>query len=362
MNKLFDKVYGSLIGSAIGDAMGGPVEGFTFEKIKEKYGIIEDLIDYDSEIIIAPHGPYSLTAGSYTDDSRMSKLFSKAIIKKSGIPTKNDLSKMYCEEFLNAKDLLTKEFLEEYYEKAIYKDDKACFGGQPTNGAIMGIAPFGVISPCNPYKALCDSFDSLFMAEGYARYSTAFAAAAISSAFTPNIALDDILTSSLDAIKKHKALVEGPHWKNSNMYPSVGMKNENLVQECWSIGEKYHDIIKMQKPLRDTVVQQFFADASETLSIAMAFIKASDGNFEKSVIGCTNFGRDNDSTASVAGAITGAYNGASAIPSKWIDLIESNNPKPSFYDLSKDLVKIIESNNKQQFAIADSVNYLINGN
>lgn len=360
MNNLFDKVYGALIGAAIGDAMGGPVEGFTYEKIKEKYGIVEDLIDYDPEIKIAPHGPFSLTAGSYTDDSRMSKLFAKSIINKKGVPTKNELTKLFYEEYFRSDDLLTKEFLEEYVEKAIFKEDKTCFGGQPTNGAIMGIAPFGVISPCNPLKALTDSFDTLFMAEGYARYSTAFAAASISSAFIPNISVDGILSESLDAIKKHKSYIEGPHWQNSNMYPFVGMKNENLVTECWKIGDKYKNIVEMQKPLRDIVVQQFFADAAETLSIAMAFIKASDGDFSKSVIGCTNFGRDNDSTASVAGAIAGSYNGANKIPSKWIDLVENNNPEPSFYDLSKELVKIIEFNNEENCKITENISCLIN--
>ena len=39
-SKLFDKIYGCLAGSRVGSAMGAPPEGWSMEKIAEKYGVI----------------------------------------------------------------------------------------------------------------------------------------------------------------------------------------------------------------------------------------------------------------------------------------------------------------------------------
>ena len=63
----------------------------------------------------------------------------------------------------------------------------------------------------------------------------------------------------------------------------------------------------------------------EELPIALAFIVISDGKFEESIFGATNYGRDNDSIAGMAGGIMGALNGAHKIRNDWIDTIKRSN-------------------------------------
>ncbi len=356
--KLFKKIYGALIGSAIGDVMGGPVEGLTFEKIKERYDVVDTLLPY-GDVPVSAHGPFDTCVGAYTDDSRMSKIFASAIIKKGDVANSNDLALEFTKRYHNAKSQIEKDFLEEYYYKAIYKERKEIFGGQPTNGAIMGIAPYGVINACNVQKAHDDAFEASFMALGYARYATAMAAAAISSAMKENSGVHSIIEDMIKAATNHKTKVEGTAFPTWYMYDDVGRKAENLVLKCVKVAEKYSDIFSVQKELRKTVAQDFFADGAETLAIALAFVTLANGNFERAIIGCVNFGRDNDSSASVAGAITGALCGVDAIPEKWIQTVENANEGPPFESIAQSLYEIVVNNHKQNLHNASLLGKLI---
>lgn len=60
---LQDKIKGALYGFAIGDAMGATTEFMDENKIKEKYGIVKDVIG---------GGWLDIIAGDVTDDTEMS--------------------------------------------------------------------------------------------------------------------------------------------------------------------------------------------------------------------------------------------------------------------------------------------------
>ncbi len=340
---LFDKIYGSLIGSAIGDAMGGPVECLHYETIQKNYGFVDDLLPYN-DVKTSAHGPFELHAGAYTDDSRMSKILAGCIINKNGCATSKDVAKGFIDYYYSATNELEKDFMEEYYLKAIYTADKEVFGGQPTNGAIMGIAPFGIISACNPQKAHDNTFEAMFFATGFARYATAMAAGGIARAMCKGATHLDVEAAMLNVAKEHKKHLDGARWRTSFLYEGVAQKSENLVKKAIDIAEKYDDVVSIQKELYDGIVQEFFADAAESLAIAAAFLHVGKGDFTKTITGCVNFGRDNDSSASIAGAMAGALNGASAIHKEWIDLVEAANKGPTFYELATKLHKIIVDN------------------
>lgn len=359
MDRLFDRVYGALIGAAIGDAMGGPVEMYHYEEISKKFGWINTLMPYGEDISIGAHGPWAKDAGTYTDDSRMSKLFCKAIIEKNGACISGDLRKMYAKEYHLANEGLEKSFLEEYYYKAMYGESKQVFGGQPTNGAIMAIAPFGVIHPCDPQRAHDEAFESMFIVEGYSRYSAAMAAAAISAAMIPKITPTQIIDMMMDSIKNHKSRVEGHLWSSSSLYQSVGLKNELLVKKTIEIALKHKNTKTLQKELYDVVCQQFVADGSESLAIALCMFVASEGDYRGTVEGCVNFGRDNDSSASVGGALAGAFCGAHMIPAQWIELVEKVNPVPNFEYLAKKICEIIRHDYFRMYAVIQNMDILL---
>jgi ADP-ribosylglycohydrolase len=333
LEKLFDKIYGALIGSAIGDAMGGPVEGLHYSEISKKYGKVETLLPY-TEVTPSYHGPFATIPGAYTDDTRLSILFANAIIHSGGIPKKGDIAHALADYFFNSKTEMERGFIEEYYLKAMYGDTKEVFGGRPTNGGIMGIAPLGAIFPCDPDEAFSQIFQTLFISTGSARSASAFAAALIAGAMKPDAVWNNVMEEAFSAAGRYKYSVEASGWRNSELYPIVAVKTEQMARMAMKLGSGAKSVYSFNEELYKAVVQPFFADSSESLAIAVAMFCAAKGDFKLTVQGCVNFGRDNDSSAAVGGAIAGALCGASGIPSNWIETVENANPRMSASSLA----------------------------
>ncbi|MBI9106675.1 MAG: ADP-ribosylglycohydrolase family protein [Spirochaetales bacterium] len=333
---LQDKVYGGIIGSAIGDAMGGPVEGLSCQEIEAGYGRLCELLPYEKNRI-NPHGPFAAEAGCYTDDTRMSIILCRAAIRACGAPLRGHVAEAIIDYSRNAANALERSFIDEYSLKAIHAGDKEAFGGRPTNGGIMGIAPLGLIYPCDPVRAYEETFRNLFISTGTARSASALAAAMIAGAMKIGADADSAVNDALKAASAYKKKVEGRYWRTSNLYPIASLKAEQLLERAAELGIKYRDPFAFQEELYGLVVQPFFADGSETLAIAAAMFTAAGGDFNGTVTGCVNFGRDNDSSASVGGAAAGALIGASRINREWISAVEAANPAPLPYDDLKDL-------------------------
>ena len=324
---LYDRIYGALIGSAIGDAMGGPVEGLSFDEIARKHGRVETLLPYD-DVVPSYHGPFSTEAGAYTDDTRISVLLGQAAVRSGGPPGRGDIAHACAEYYFRARLDMERGFIEEYYLKGIHGGDKEVFGGRPTNGGIMGIAALGALFPVDPEAAFDHVFRNLFLSTGSARTASALAAAMIAAAMRPGTTWERVMEDAFAACSRYKRRVEASGWRNSELYPIVAVKAEQLARTGMEMGASAASVDNLRQNLYDAVVQTFFADGSETLALASAMFAAARGDFRETVIGCVNFGRDNDSSAAVGGALAGALCGASAIPGEWIDTVERANPEP----------------------------------
>ena len=77
----------------------------------------------------------------------------------------------------------------------------------------------------------------------------------------------------------------------------------------------------------------------EELPIALGMLVVSGGSYREGVLGGVNYGRDSDSIATMTGAISGALNGVSGIPSEWLTRVESASRR-NFEALSKSLAVI----------------------
>jgi ADP-ribosylglycohydrolase len=71
-------------------------------------------------------------------------------------------------------------------------------------------------------------------------------------------------------------------------------------------------------PLHKALWTEYKAAAPEAVASAFAVVKLAKGDFQKAIIYGANFGRDADTIAAIAGAISGAMNGVSKIPEAWI--------------------------------------------
>ncbi len=331
---LFDKVTACLYGGAIGDALGAPAEWKLPPQIRERYGYIADFVEpWD--------GPSELGKGygRYTDDSHMIQVLSRIYIEagdhldafqfaKRVIPLIAE-EKRWVPEF--GKEMLLMERLF-YPEKWLYMrlalanaDPRQGGVGNMVNcGAAMYAAPVGIVNAADPLNAYREAVD-IFSAhqQSYGLEAAAVLAACIAEALKPRATVDSIVATAMEFAKEGTqkaiaAVVEKARqysdWKaaidplREAMRPFDGSAELNTMRgngtNHWT-------------PSREHSIEE--------VPIALGFLVVTGGDFEASIFGGANYGRDNDSIASMAGSLTGALHGTKAIREGWMRQIDIAN-------------------------------------
>jgi ADP-ribosylglycohydrolase len=353
---LFDKIHASMLAAAIGDAMGGPVEGWHYQQIVEKYGVVEGLLPYDR----APdyHAHFASAPGTVTDDTRLKHILCQAIISRGDLPRRGDFVKACTDAYYAAGTDLERGFLEEYVLAGIYGEAKLIWGGQPTNGFIMANSPLGLVCACQPEAAFLLSYEVDFISGGYARYSSAIAAAAVAAAMRPGATLTSTIDEALAASLTHRA--EGELTRQWHWYDHVFKMNERLVETAVEIAARHRDVFSLRSEYYEKLqVSPLGSEAAQTLAVALGMLVAADGNLRQAIIGCVNYGRDNDSYATLAGAIAGAMHGTTAIPAEWRHTLEGANPEPDMRTLSLGLAQVACQRHQQMRAVTTAVDQLL---
>jgi ADP-ribosylglycohydrolase len=121
------------------------------------------------------------------------------------------------------------------------------------------------------------------------------------------------------------------------------------------IATRHSDVFSLRAEYYEKLqISTFGPEAAQTLAVALGMLVAAGGDLAQTIIGCVNYGRDNDSYASVAGAIAGALHGTSAIPAGWRSTVEQANPEPDMRDLSLGLAEVAwRRQQKMQAVTAD---------
>lgn len=354
---LFKKVYGCMIGGAIGDALGGPVEGRerTVEGLRETYGEIDELMPYERPI--GYHAHFHKAAGAYTDDTRVKHLLCQAIIEAGGMPRAGDLGHVLARAYHHAPDELHEGLIEEYYLKAIWGRDKVIFSGEPTNGAIMSNSPIGLIAACRPDDAYQAGFDLAFLTDGYAKTASAMMVAAIAEAMNPDATIDSIVSATRESHLAFAARREGPRWGNLEWKYDP---NLHFLDQGIEIAKAADSYVEVQERLYDTLEWgHLFSEATHTLVVPMAMFVHCEADFKRSLIACVMYARDNDSYASVVGALIGAYHGVDVIPADWIATVIEANPEADMVALSEQLTQIIIDEHRKTRQSLDALGALI---
>jgi ADP-ribosylglycohydrolase len=77
------------------------------------------------------------------------------------------------------------------------------------------------------------------------------------------------------------------------------------------------------------------------------------GDFEQSIFGAANYGRDNDSIAGMAGSIAGALHGTKAIRPNWMQQIDTAN-RVELKKYAEGLTALVVNLQRQQLAAAQA--------
>jgi ADP-ribosylglycohydrolase len=355
---ILDAVYGCLIGGAIGDALGAPVEGWYWHEIRERYGKVTELMPGFGNT-----GPcYGGTTGErygdaydgpeprvgwFSDDTTMRHYLCLAIARKGGRVTPDDYRDVLVEK-LNPNRVWTNERALLWKLKAGVNPWDSGRGQIPAGCATMAIAPIGIINAGNPAQAYQDGFNIAFVdQEGHNRDGAATMAAGVAAAFGPGATVKDVI----EAMAEHSSYL-------MRRAIELTMDLAYASDTVDAFAERYYarmlDWSCPAPPGRRWDKDHFFSgNTVELVPITMAILHLCGGDVNLSMIEAASFGRDCDTTASMAGAIAGAMQGASAIRQDWIQTLEEANedffeeverdPKANFHSMARRLVAALRA-------------------
>ncbi len=287
-----DRFIGCLLGVAIGDALGMPVEGWSGEAIRMRYGVLSDF---------QPSPSRGLRAGQFTDDTQMMLMHAESIVATGRIDG-DDLAHRFV-AWLRSGDVRgigvsTLRSIRRL-ERGIHWHESGQTGKFAAgNGVAMRIAPVGLFD--------CQHVEKL---------------------------KEDVNTAGAITHRNVEALLGGlavayavAHLATAKTEPA------NLIEETIAfIGDcgVSRNLRRTQRLLESNAPA---ADALATLgstgyvvhtvgSAFYCFVRTPD-NFKQTVIEAVMAGHDADTTGAVAGALSGAHNGLQGIPRRWLEQLE----------------------------------------
>lgn len=293
---IVDRFRGCLLGLAAGDALVMPVEGYTSEEIKAKFGEVVDMMPAQEG-----HFHAGLEAGQYTDDTLETLLLAESMIESSGFSAERFSEKLrewgnvwhLDESASRGAGLATKSSVESLIVGTSWKESGAMI---PTCGSAMRTAPIGMVYRCD-----------LSIVSGYAN-------------------LQSLPTHCSPAARAGSVAVAVAIALCINGFPKKTVLHTacNLARK---VDKEFADRLAWIESLLGFEPEKALAaignspEVSETVPAAFyCFLKFTP---EEGLIAAASGGGDTDSIASIAGSLFGALEGSSWIPERWLTCLES---------------------------------------
>ncbi|MEU1083220.1 ADP-ribosylglycohydrolase family protein [Streptomyces sp. NPDC005908] len=328
---LAERITGALVGAAVGDALGGPVEGYSPEQITERHGgRVHGVVgpwNGDAWRTARPVAPYHKGDGHVTDDTLMTHALVRVYAR-----VRDHLDAYAVADHL-VPDLMTNPrwipeleaetiplhriFLAEKWLVARlhygHVDPREAGAGNIVNcGAAMYMAPVGLVNAAHPAAAYAEALDVAGAHQSsYGREAAGVFAAAVAAACAPGATPESVVAACLslakdgtrEAIERVCAEAE----RHTDFESALGPLRE-AVAPYDTVGPDYRSpSLGARRPSR--------LHAIEELPVALGMVLVARGDARHAVLGAVNYGRDCDSIATMAGAVTGAL--GSPVPEEW---------------------------------------------
>lgn len=292
-----DKVKGSLFGAIIGDALGAPVEGMKISEIKDKHGLVKDYI---------PKGPrHYMPAGSYTDDGELTLELLESILSKNKFDP-SDIARRFSQIGREVDDDFERNigygFMTLMAFRKLYAGVNWRFTGNDSEGcgAAMRVAAIGALEG--------NITEHLVTQTMISHQNDLAIASAIAMGYAIHEAYD--LSQNFDKKKFIQKMVDYIAPFSQKLSLEVAKISEYIETDPSQVMEMI--------PLSDPRPRKKGRGALGTVPLALySFLRTPD-NFMETAIVAVNHSGDSDSIASMACAISGAYNGLSKIPGKYL--------------------------------------------
>jgi ADP-ribosylglycohydrolase len=337
---LADKATGALAGAAVGDALGGAAEGNTPEAIQDRYGgFIEGIVPpfLEDWRNARPIAPYHKGDGHITDDTLMTHalvdVYDRVRDHLDAYAIDEHLVPLLVEERrwipeLEAEALLLHRiFLAEKWIVARLRyghvDPREAGVGNIVNcGAAMYVAPIGIANAADPVGAYAEAIDVAGAHQSsYGREAAGVFAACVAEAMCPGATVATVVDAALAvahdgtraAIEAVAEAADGlSGWRSS--LPAL----RAAIEPFDTVGPEYRSpAADARRPSRTKAIEE--------LPMAIGMVVATGGDYREAVLGGVNYGRDCDSIATMAGAITGALGGLGAVPADWVSEISESS-------------------------------------
>jgi ADP-ribosylglycohydrolase len=257
--------------------------------------------------------------GWFSDDTTMRHLLCLAIARKGGRVTPDDYRDVLVEK-LNPNRVWANERALLHKLKAGVNPWESGRGMIPAGCATMAIAPIGIINAGDPGQAYQDGFNIAYLdQEGHNRDGAATMAAGVAAAFLSGVTIEQVL----EVMREHSSYLIR---RAIDLTMDLAYASETVDEFAAQYYAKMLDWSWPSPPGRAWNKNHFFSgNTIELVPITMAMLHFCQGDVNQSMIEAASFGRDCDTTASMAGSIAGAMQGASAIRPDWIETVEGAN-------------------------------------
>lgn len=342
-----DRVYGCLIAGAVGDALGAPVEGDSYQQIRDSHGKVTELMDHD--IAYTEQQP-----GAVTDDTHLRHYLCYAIVNHGGRITPEEYGKVWVED-LNPDRLWINEELVQLKLKARMNPWTAGKGTIPAGVASMAIEPIGIINAGNPRQAYQDAFNISFVnQDGPNRDAAAAVAAGVAEALSPDATADSVIETITDQC------LGGHHTGTFARSLDLTLR---LADNCETVDEFverfYDELLDYTWPAVHWDAESYEAgelfsgNSHEFVPAAIGLLKFHTGDPNETIIEGASFGRDCDTIAKVVGNFVGALEGANKVNIDWIETVETvmepffeeleGDPQANFYSMAERMYQALEA-------------------
>ncbi|MFG2130319.1 ADP-ribosylglycohydrolase family protein [Streptomyces sp. NPDC048751] len=328
---LDERITGALVGAAVGDALGGPVEGYSPDQIVQRHGgRVHGVVgpwNGDAWRTARPIAPYHKGDGHVTDDTLMTHALVRVYaqvrdhldayaIADHLVPdlmtTPRWIPELEAEALPLQRIFLAEKWLVARLHYAHVDPREAGVGNIVNCGAAMYMAPVGLVNAAHPAAAYAEALDVAGAHQSsYGREAAGVFAAAVAAACAPGATPDSVVSACLALAKDGtRAAIEKVCETASRHsdFESALVPLREAVAPYDTVGPDYKcPALTARRPSR--------VHAIEELPVALGMLVVAGGDYRHAVLGAVNYGRDCDSIATMAGALSGAL--GSPVPEDW---------------------------------------------
>jgi len=298
LNKL-NRARGCMAGLAIGDALGRPVEGMSSQEIRDTYGDVENFL--------------SQTPGG-SDDTEYAILTATALLKYGKGISASQFAELWIEKVCyQAENFLGAGFSEmaaiANLKSGLLPPQSGKHIHSWSDGLAMRVAPIGIVGAGN-----FELTTRLTIADGEVSHA--------GEGIHSGVAIAVAIAAAMSGASAAKCFLAG---KSSIPQDSWTYRAIIKVEEILELNATDEIHILTDKLVGAVATHEYhYADlAPEAASLALAAVMYGEGDFVKTVRFAVNMGRDADTIAAMAGAVSGAIVGYEEIPDHWRDSVQT---------------------------------------